>query len=177
MVDYGISRIVSDYMGMLGTSINSLALQDACEKDGLKTVLMSSIPLRGICQDYNWQKAMSSLSKKEIVIFCAGTGNPLFTTDSAACLRGIEMQADLIAKATQVDGVYPADPVGLHSNVDFYKYLTYDEVIKRELKIMDLTAIALAKDYKIPIFVYNFSKKGLLKNIVLGKGRGTLIKD
>ncbi|ARC54875.1 uridylate kinase [Candidatus Riesia sp. GBBU] len=174
LVKDGINRVVSDQIGMLSTIINGLAFQETLNRVHIKNELMSSLFVYGICEQYNCKKAINFLSRNIIVILSAGTGNPLFTTDSAACLRGIETESDAILKATKVDGVYSSDPLK-NSNAKFYKKLTYSEAIKKNLKIMDSTAFTIAKDYNMPVHIFNVNKKDALFRIVLGKNEGTLI--
>ncbi|WP_340679590.1 UMP kinase [Paraglaciecola sp.] len=170
----GMNRVVGDHMGMLATVMNGLAMRDALHRASVNARLMSAIPLNGVCDDYNWAEAISLLKSGRVVIFSAGTGNPFFTTDSAACLRGIEIEADAVFKATKVDGVYDADPVK-NPNAVMYKTLTYNEVLDKELKVMDLAAFTLARDHNMPIRVFNMNKPGCLKAVVLGENVGTLI--
>ncbi|MDP5029494.1 MAG: UMP kinase [Paraglaciecola sp.] len=170
----GMNRVVGDHMGMLATVMNGLAMRDALHRASVNARLMSAIPLNGVCDDYNWAEAISLLKSGRVVIFSAGTGNPFFTTDSAACLRGIEIEADAVFKATKVDGVYDADPVK-NPHAVMYKTLTYNEVLDKELKVMDLAAFTLARDHNMPIRVFNMNKPGCLKAVVLGEDEGTLI--
>ena len=170
----GMNRVVGDHMGMLATVMNGLAMRDALHRASVNARLMSAIPLNGVCDDYNWAEAISLLKSGRVVIFSAGTGNPFFTTDSAACLRGIEIEADAVFKATKVDGVYDADPVK-NPNAIMYKTLSYSEVLEKELKVMDLAAFTLARDHNMPIRVFNMNKPGCLKAVVLGEDAGTLI--
>ena len=170
----GMNRVVGDHMGMLATVMNGLAMRDALHRASVNARLMSAIPLNGVCDDYNWAEAISLLKSGRVVIFSAGTGNPFFTTDSAACLRGIEIEADAVFKATKVDGVYDADPVK-NPNAVMYKTLSYSEVLEKELKVMDLAAFTLARDHNMPIRVFNMNKPGCLKAVVLGEDAGTLI--
>jgi|TARA_R110000868_G_scaffold28805_5_gene107512 uridylate kinase len=170
----GMNRVVGDHMGMLATVMNGLAMRDALHRASVNARLMSAIPLNGVCDDYNWAEAISLLKSGRVVIFSAGTGNPFFTTDSAACLRGIEIEADAVLKATKVDGVYDADPVK-NPNAVLYKTLSYNEVLEKELKVMDLAAFTLARDHNIPIRVFNMNKPGCLKAVVMGDDEGTLI--
>ncbi|KXI27537.1 UMP kinase [Paraglaciecola hydrolytica] len=170
----GMNRVVGDHMGMLATVMNGLAMRDALHRASVNARLMSAIPLNGVCDDYNWAEAISLLKSGRVVIFSAGTGNPFFTTDSAACLRGIEIEADAVFKATKVDGVYDADPVK-NPNAVMYKTLTYNQVLDKELKVMDLAAFTLARDHNMPIRVFNMNKPGCLKAVVLGDDEGTLI--
>ncbi|WWO95900.1 MAG: UMP kinase [Candidatus Dasytiphilus stammeri] len=170
----GMDRVVSDYMGMLSTVMNGLALLEAFNRNSVASCMMSAIPLTGVCEYYRREKALHFLQKNYVVILSAGTGNALFTTDTAACLRGIEIRADVILKATQVEGVFSSDPV-LNNNAILYKHITYQEVIKKELQIMDFAAFTLARDNSIPIRVFNINKIGVLQRIVAGQEEGTLI--
>lgn len=170
----GINRVVGDHMGMMATIMNGLAMRDALQRADINAKLMSSIQLNGICDTYNWAEAIKMLKEQRVVIFAGGTGNPFFTTDSAACLRAIEIEADVVFKATKVDGVYDSDPV-INTNAKLFDKLSYDQVIEKELKVMDLAAFTLARDHKIPIRVFNMNKQGALKNAVLGLDEGTLI--
>lgn len=174
--NFKISRIVGDTIGMLGTAMNGLVVQDALNKLSLNVKLMSAIPLEGICDYYNLNRAIEFMNKGVIVIFLAGTGNPLFTTDSAACLRGIEIQADIVLKGTKVDGVYSDDPLK-NSDVIFYNQLTYQEVLDRKLRIMDEAAFILARDYNLPIRIFNMNESGILFQILTGERKGTLISN
>jgi uridylate kinase len=171
----GLDRVTGDHMGMLATVMNALALRDALERSNIATQVMSSIPMSGVVDHYDRRKAIRALSNGDVVIFCAGTGNPMFTTDSAACLRGIEVEADVVLKATKVDGVYSADPVKDPSAVKFDR-LSYDEVLDRKLEVMDRTAICLCRDHKMPVRVFEMEKVGALLNIVRGGVDGTLIE-
>ncbi|UTP72592.1 UMP kinase [Alteromonas sp. LMIT006] len=170
----GMNRVVGDHMGMLATVMNGLAMRDALHRAFVNARLMSAIPLNGVCDGYNWAEAISLLKSNRVVIFSAGTGNPFFTTDSAACLRGIEIEADAVLKATKVDGVYTSDPAK-DPEATLYKTLTYNEVLDKELKVMDLSAFTLARDHSLPIRVFNMNKPGCLKRVVLGEDEGTLI--
>jgi uridylate kinase len=135
---------------------------------------MSAIDLAGICDTYNWAEAISLLKTGRVVIFSAGTGNPFFTTDSAACLRGIEIEADMVLKATKVDGIYSEDPVK-NPEAELYSHLTYQDVLEKELQVMDLSAFTLARDHSMPIRVFNMNKPGALKSVIMGGTEGTLI--
>jgi uridylate kinase len=159
---------------MLATVMNALAMRDALERAGIATRVMSAIPMSGVVDHYDRRTAIRYLRDGDVVIFSAGTGNPFFTTDSAACLRGIEIDANLVLKATKVDGVYNADPFKNPQAVK-YDYLTYDEVLDRKLGVMDLTAICLCRDHGMPVRVFNMNKEGALFNILVGKEEGTLI--
>ncbi|WYB25208.1 UMP kinase [Gallaecimonas sp. GXIMD1310] len=170
----GMNRVVGDHMGMLATVMNGLAMRDALHRANINARLMSAIDLQGICDSYNWAEAISLLRAGKVVIFSAGTGNPFFTTDSAACLRGIEIEADCVLKATKVDGVYSADPVK-HPDAVKYDNLSYADVLEQELKVMDLAAFTLARDHSMPIRVFNMNKPGALKAVAMGAPEGTLI--
>lgn len=171
----GLDRVTGDHMGMLATVMNGLAMRDALERSHISSRVMSSIPMSGVVDHYDRRKAMRALERGEVVIFSAGTGNPFFTTDSAACLRGIEMDAELVLKATKVDGVYSADPVK-DPTATKYLHLTYDEVLDKKLEVMDLTAICLCRDHGMPLRVFEMEKAGALLNIVRGGEEGTLIE-
>lgn len=170
----GMNRVVGDHMGMLATVMNGLAMRDALHRAYVNARLMSAISLQGICNDYNWAEAISLLRNGRVVIFSAGTGNPFFTTDSAACLRGIEIEAEVVLKATKVDGVYSADPVK-HPDAELFSELDYNEVLEKELKVMDLAAFTLARDHNLPIRVFNMNKPGALRRVIMGESEGTLI--
>jgi uridylate kinase len=171
----GMERVTGDHMGMLATVMNSLAMRDALERAGIPTRIMSAIPMSGVVEHYDRRTAIRHLRSGDVIIFSAGTGNPFFTTDSAACLRGIEIDAELILKATKVDGVFSADPK-THPNAIKYDKLSYDEVIEKKLGVMDLTAICLSRDNQIPIRVFNMNKPGALLNNVMGRTDGTTIE-
>jgi uridylate kinase len=170
----GMDRATADHMGMLATVMNSLALQDAIEKQGATCRVMSAIKINEICEDYIRRRAIRHLEKGRIVVFAAGTGNPFFTTDSAAALRAVEINADLMLKATKVDGLYSADPVKDPTAVKFDR-ISYDSAIERKLAVMDTTAFALCRDYRMPIRVYDLHKRGDLARIVKGESVGTLV--
>lgn len=172
----GMERVTGDHLGMLATLMNGLALRDTLDRHGLAVCLMSAIPVVGVADHYDRRMAIRNLVAGQVVIFAAGTGNPLFTTDSAACLRGIEIGADLVLKATKVDGVYDADPVKVPAAV-LYPKLTYDEVLDRKLGVMDLTAICLCREHRMPVRVFRMSKPGALLNIATGGDEGTLIEE
>jgi uridylate kinase len=171
----GLDRVTGDHMGMLATVINSLALQDAMEKHDLYVRVMSALPIHNVCEDFIRRRAMRHLEKGRIVIFAAGTGNPFFTTDTAASLRGIEAGADVVIKGTKVDGVYSSDPVKDPAAV-LYERLDYDQVIRDRLAVMDTTAIVLCRDNKIPIRVFNMNKQGALMRVIMGENEGTLVE-
>jgi uridylate kinase len=171
----GMERASADYMGMLATSINAMALQNILEQQNIPTRMQSAIPMNSICESYAKRKAVRHLEKKRIVIFASGTGNPFFTTDTAAVLRAIETNCDVILKGTQVDGVYSDDPKQNH-NATRFDELTYQTVIKNELKVMDQTAITLAKDNKLPIIVFSIANKNALSETLKGNLNHTIIK-
>jgi uridylate kinase len=171
----GLDRVTGDHMGMLATTMNALAMRDALERSNIATTAMSAIPMSGVVDRYDRRSAIRCLEQGDVVIFSAGTGNPFFTTDSAAALRAIEIDADLMLKATKVDGVYDADPVTTPNAVKFGS-LSYDEVLERKLEVMDLTAICLVRDHNMPVRVFQMEKSGALVNIIVGDDEGTLIK-
>ena len=170
----GMDRVAGDHMGMLATVMNGIAFRDALERAGIKTRVMSAISMSGIVEHYDRRLAIQLLSDGFVVIFTAGTGNPFFTTDTAGCLRAIETQADLMLKATRVDGVYDSDPE-VNSDAKFYPTLSFDNAISQNLKVMDATALTLARDHKLPIKVFNVNTQNALKDIICGKKIGTLI--
>ena len=170
----GMERATADYMGMLATVINSLALQGVLERSGVATRVLSAIPISAVCEPYVRRRAMRHLEKNRVVIFAAGTGNPFFTTDTAAALRASEMGCDALLKATKVDGVYSADPVKV-KDAKRYDRLDYLEVLSRDLKVMDAAAISLARENKIPILVFSIFEAGAFAKVVSGKGRYTII--
>lgn len=172
----GMDRVTGDHMGMLATVMNALAMRDALERSNIATRVMSAIPMSGVVEHYDRRSAMRYLGSGDVVIFSAGTGNPFFTTDSAACLRGIEIESDAVLKATKVDGVYTADPI-TNPEATKYDHLTYDEVIEKQLEVMDLTAICLARDHKMPLRVFDMNKPGALATVVVGGNEGTLIEN
>ena len=169
-----MDRASADTMGMLATVINSLALQDALEKLGVSTRVLSAIEMRQVAEPYIRRRATRHLEKGRVVIFAGGTGNPYFTTDTTASLRAMEVGAEVILKATKVDGVYDADPFK-QSNANKFEQLTYIEVLNRELKVMDSTAISLCMDNQLPIIVFNIMEKGNIKRVVSGEPIGTLV--
>ena len=172
----GLDRVTGDHMGMLATVMNALGMRDALERSNISTQVMSSIPMSGVVDHYDRRKAIRALEDGDVVIFAAGTGNPFFTTDSSACLRGIEIEANLVLKATKVDGVYSADPMKVKDAVK-YDRLTYDEVLDKKLEVMDLTAILLCRDHDMPVRVFEMEKQGALLSIVVGGDEGTLIEE
>ncbi len=170
----GMDRTTADNMGMLATVMNSLALQDALERNGVITRVMSAIPMQSVCEPYIRRRATRHMEKGRVVIFAAGTGNPYFTTDSAGVLRALEIDADIIIKATKVDGVYDKDPVKYSDAVKF-NHLTYDDVLQKGLQVMDAAGIALARDDDKPIMVLDMATKGNILKAVKGEQVGTLI--
>lgn len=170
----GMNRVVGDHMGMLATVMNGLAMRDSLHRAYVNARLMSAIDLAGVCDRYSWAEAISLLKSGRVVIFSAGTGNPFFTTDSAACLRGIEIEADVVIKATKVDGVFSADPV-TNPDATLYNKLDYSDVLSQELKVMDLAAFTLARDHNMPLRIFNMNKPGALKSVIMGEDEGTLI--
>ena len=170
----GMDRVTGDHMGMLATVINALAMQDALEKHGAYARVMSAIKINQICEDYIRRRAVRHLEKGRIALFAAGTGNPFFTTDSAAALRATEINAELLLKATKVDGIYDADP---KKNPDARRFevLTYDEVLKRNLQVMDTAAFALCRDNDVPLRIYDMGREGALMRILQGEDIGTLV--
>ena len=171
----GMDRVTGDHMGMLATVINALAMQDALEKLGAKVRVMSALNINDVCEDFIRRRAIRHLEKGRIAIFAAGTGNPFFTTDSGAALRAIEIGADLLLKATKVDGVYDKDPKK-YSDAVRYEALTYDDVIGRGLEVMDTAAFALARDSDLPLRIFDMSQPGVLLSILRGATIGTLVK-
>jgi uridylate kinase len=171
----GLDRVSGDHMGMLATVMNGLAMRDALERSNIATTLMSAIQMSGVVEHYDRRKSMRLLEQGDVVIFAAGTGNPFFTTDSAACLRGIEVEADAVFKATKVDGVYDSDPV-VNPEARKYERLTYDEVLEKKLGVMDLTAICLCRDHDMPVRVLNMNQPGSLLTVTLGGSDGTIIE-
>lgn len=175
LAEAGMDRVTADQMGMLATVINALALQDAIEKFGTPVRVLSAIKINQVCEDYIRRRAVRHLEKGRVVLFAAGTGNPFFTTDSAASLRAIEIGADIMLKATQVDGIYDADPAK-HPDARRYDRLDYDEAITRKLGVMDATALVLCRDHKMPVRVFNLHETGNLRRVVCGETIGTLVE-
>lgn len=173
---YGMDRVSADHMGMLATVINGLALQDAMERAGLATRVLSAIEMRQVAEPFIRRRAIRHIEKGRIAIFAAGTGNPYFSTDTAAALRATEIKAEVILKGTRVDGVYDMDPLKFPQAKKFAE-IKYIDVIQRGLKVMDKTAISLAMENKLPIIVYNIKKKGFLKRVLMGEKMGTLVCD
>ena len=172
----GMERVTGDHMGMLATMMNGLAMRDALDRNNISAHVMSAISMSGVMEQYDRRKATRYLDSGDVVIFSAGTGNPFFTTDSAACLRGIEIDAEIVLKATKVDGVYSSDPL-LNLDATMYSRLTYDEALEKKLGVMDLTAICLCREHHMPLRVFRMSKPGALLNIVVGGSEGTLIEE
>ncbi|MBT4880547.1 MAG: UMP kinase [Alphaproteobacteria bacterium] len=175
-VEKGIDRATGDYMGMLSTVINALALQSELEKVGVDTRVISAISMSAICEPYVQRRAIRHLEKGRIVIFAAGTGNPFFSTDTAAALRASEMKCNVLMKGTKVDGVYSADPVKI-KDATRYERLSYLEVLSKDLKVMDAAAVSLARENGIPIVVFSIRKQGALVDVVNGKGDFTIVSD
>ncbi|MBI2682007.1 MAG: UMP kinase [Acidobacteriales bacterium] len=169
-----MDRVSADQMGMLATVINALALQDALEKQGVKTRVMTAIEMNQVAEPYIRRRAMRHLEKGRVVVFAGGTGNPYFSTDTAASLRAMEIKADAILKATKVDGIYDADPVLVKEAVKF-EQISYFDIIQKGLKVMDTTSISLSKDNKMPIIVFNLNKHGNIRRVVAGEAVGTLV--
>ena len=172
----GMDRVTADHMGMLATVMNALALQDALEQEGVHTRVMSAIKINQVCEDYIRRRALRHLEKGRVIIFAAGTGNPFFTTDSAASLRAIEIDADVMLKATRVDGVYSDDP-RRNAEAERYSRVTYDQVLERKLMVMDATAIVLCRDNRLPIQVFDMGRPGALADVVCGADVGTLVQE
>lgn len=172
--EVGLGRVTGDHMGMLATVMNALALRDALERIDLPARIMSAIPMLGVVDSYHRRKALTHLKNGQVVIFAAGTGNPFFTTDTAACLRAIEIDADVVLKATKVDGIYSDDP-HKNSNAVRYDFLTYLEVLTKGLKVMDSTAICLCQDHDMPLQVFDMNQTDALKKIVSGIPIGTVV--
>lgn len=171
----GMDRVTADHMGMLATVINALALQDALEKCGVYTRVVSAIEMREVCEPFIRRRSMRHLEKRRLIVFAAGTGNPYFSTDTAAALRAMEIKAEVILKATKVDGIYDADPLQVKDAVMFSE-IKYLDVIRKGLKVMDTTAISLCMDNKMPIIVFNLLNSGNIKRVVLGEKIGTIVK-
>ena len=171
----GMDRVAADHMGMLATVINALALQDFLEKDGVPTVVMSAIRLEAMAEPYIRRRAIAHLTKKRVVIFAAGTGNPYFTTDSAAALRAIEINAQAVLKGTKVDGIYDSDPVK-NPTANKYESVSYAEVIENQLRVMDATAVTLCRENKLPIIVFKLLQQGNLKKVVCGESVGSIVQ-
>jgi uridylate kinase len=171
----GIDRVTADHMGMLATVMNALALQDALERQGVFARVMSALSIHQVCEDYIRRRAIRHLEKGRVVILAAGTGNPFFTTDSAASLRAIELGANLMLKATKVDGVYSEDPVK-NPEAERYRRLTYDEVLERKLMVMDATAVVLCRDHNMPLRIFSINNEGDLVRAMRGDDVGTVVE-
>lgn len=174
LAEGGMDRVTGDQMGMLATVINALALQDAVERRGRQVRVMSALSIHQVCEDYIRRRAVRHLEKGRVVVFAAGTGNPYFTTDSAASLRGIEIKADVLLKATKVDGVYNADPVKTADAIR-YDRVTFDEALEKKLGVMDATAIVMCRDNNLPLRIFNIYNPGNLVRVVKGEDIGTLV--
>ncbi|MBY0275079.1 UMP kinase [Candidatus Binatia bacterium] len=172
---HGIERATADYMGMLATMMNSLALQAAIERHGVQTRVLSALEMKEVAEPYIRRRATRHLEKGRVIIFAAGTGNPFFTTDTAAGLRAVEIGAEIVCKATKVDGVYDSDPM-LNPNAVRYRELTYLDVLSQKLKVMDSTAISLCMDNELPVLVFNMLEAGNLKRAMLGEPIGTVVR-
>ena len=170
----GMDRATADYMGMLATVINALALQDALEQQGVMTRVVTAIEMRAVAEPFIRRRAIRHLEKGRVVIFAAGTGNPYFTTDTAAALRAMEIKAEVILKGTKVDGIYTADPM-IHPDATKYPAISYLQVLERQLKVMDATAISLCMDNNLPIVVFNLREVGNIRRVVLGEAVGTMV--
>jgi uridylate kinase len=170
-----IDRVSADYMGMLATLINSLALQDAIERQGIQSRVLSAIAMPQVAEPYIRRRATRHLEKKRVVIFAAGTGNPYFSADTAAALRAMEINAEIILKATKVDGIYDKDPM-IHNDAEKYSEISYLEVLNKGLKVMDATAVSLCMDNKLPMIIFDLTKSGNIKKVVLGEEIGTTIR-
>jgi uridylate kinase len=171
---HGMDRASADYMGMLATVMNAIAMQDALERAGVDTRVQSAIEIREVCEPYIRRRAERHLEKRRVVIFAAGTGNPYFTTDTAASLRAMEIHAEVLLKATRVDGVYDKDPRG-HTDAVRFQRLSYLDVLQRDLKVMDSTAISLCRDNRLPIIVFDLRQHGNIRRVVTGEPIGTLV--
>ncbi len=174
LAEAGMDRVTADHMGMLATVMNSLAMQDALERLGIFARVMSAVRINQVCEDYIRRRAVRHLEKGRVVIFAAGTGNPFFTTDSAAALRAIEINAEVMLKATKVDGIYDADPMK-HADAVRYDTLSYDEALRRDLQVMDATAIVMCKEHAMPLKVFNLNRPGEIARVVGGENVGTTV--
>ena len=175
LAESGIDRVTGDHMGMLGTIINALAIQDALEREDIVARVMSALKVNEVCEDYIRRRAIRHLEKGRVTIFAAGTGNPYFTTDSAASLRAVEIEADLLVKATRVNGVFSEDPI-VNQKAEHFEKISYDDFISKGLKVMDTTSIVMCKENNLPVQVYDISTKNALLQIDQGKNVGTLIE-
>ncbi|PXV81704.1 uridylate kinase [Nitrosomonas eutropha] len=170
----GMDRVTADYMGMLATTMNALALHDAMRRNGVVSRVQSALRIDQVVEPYIRGKALRYLNERKVVIFAAGTGNPFFTTDTAAALRGMEMNANIVLKATKVDGIYTSDPFE-NKDAQRFRNLTFDEAINKNLQVMDATALTLCRDQKLPINVFSIFKTGALKRVIMGEDEGTLV--
>ena len=175
LAESGIDRVTGDHMGMLGTIINALAIQDALEREDIVARVMSALKVNEVCEDYIRRRAIRHLEKGRVTIFAAGTGNPYFTTDSAASLRAVEIEADLLVKATRVNGVFSEDPM-VNQKAEHFEKISYDDFISKGLKVMDTTSIVMCKENNLPVQVYDIATKNALLQIAQGKNVGTLIE-
>jgi len=175
MASDALDRVTSDHMGMLATVINALAMQDSLESLGQPVRVMSALKINQVCEDFKRRRAIRHLEKGRVVIFAAGIGNPFFTTDSAASLRGVEVDAELLIKATKVDGIYSDDPVK-NPDAEFYPRISFDEAIDKRLNVMDATALVLCRDHNLPLRVVNIFDKGAIQRVVAGEDIGTLVE-
>lgn len=176
LAEAGMDRVTADHMGMLATVINALAMQDALERKGVTARVMSALQIHEVCEDYIRRRAIRHLEKGRVVVFAAGTGNPFFTTDTAASLRAIEIGADVLIKATKVDGIYSADPM-VDPNAERYGALSYDQVLSDKLKVMDATAIVMCRDNNLPLIVFNLNNAGDLVRLTKGETLGTAVAN
>ncbi len=174
LAEAGMDRVTGDHMGMLATVINCLSMQDAIENTGAYCRVMSALPINNVCEDYIRRRAVRHLEKGRIVLFAAGTGNPFFTTDSAASLRAIEVGADVMIKGTKVDGIYDKDPMK-HDDAKRYEHISFDEAIAQKLGVMDTTAVVLCRDNQLPVKVFNMNQHGDLMRLVMGENVGTTV--
>ncbi len=176
LAESGMNRVTGDHMGMLATVMNALAMQDALETFGCPARVMSALQINEVCEDYIQRRALRHMEKGRVVLLAAGTGNPFFTTDSAASLRAVELGVDLLVKATKVDGVYSADPM-VHTDAKFYESLSYEQVLRDNLGVMDATAIVLCRDHDMELRIVNIFNEGVLLKLVNGETIGTLVKN
>ncbi|MBC8520096.1 MAG: UMP kinase [Gammaproteobacteria bacterium] len=174
LAEAGVDRVTGDQIGMLATVMNAIAMRDALDQAGIAARAMSAFKISKVCDEYTTRDAIAALDNGEVVLFAAGTGNPFFTTDTAACLRGIEIKADVVMKATKVDGVYSADPVK-EPDATLIKRISYDEVLERQLGVMDLTAIVLCREHNMPLRVFNMVRHGGLRGALMSEDEGTLV--
>jgi uridylate kinase len=176
LAEAGMDRVTGDHMGMLATVINCLSMQDALENQGAYCRVMSALPINAVCEDYIRRRAVRHLEKGRIVLFAAGTGNPFFTTDSAASLRAVEIGADVMIKGTKVDGIYDKDPM-THSDAVKYETVSFDEAVQKKLAVMDTTAIVMCRDNNLPVKVFNMNNNGDLMRLIMGENIGTTVRQ